>query len=209
MTHCPCGSPPQLRGQLGVDALAHEWPKSLYMLSRMYCCSLPSREDQERGSDSSPGGPQMAQENLVFEPLPAAAGPALGDPAVHGSTQPGERHPLAPRTGQTPAVGLAPERDRLSALGLSDTVVSTLQKARASSTRELYAYKWKYFQNWCMAEGHDPVYCPIAVILQFLQDLLEAGKSPSTLKVYKQPYLLAMFPLTQYPRALIFRRPVF
>ncbi|MGH0128314.1 UNVERIFIED_CONTAM: hypothetical protein FKN15_038209 [Acipenser sinensis] len=66
---------------------------------------------------------QVAQENLVFEPLPAAAWPALGVPAAHGSLQPGERHPLAPRTGQTPAVGLAPERDRLSALGFSDALV--------------------------------------------------------------------------------------
>ncbi|MGH0138076.1 UNVERIFIED_CONTAM: hypothetical protein FKN15_078038 [Acipenser sinensis] len=87
------------------------------------------------------------QENLIFEPLPAAAGPALGDPTAQGSPQSDARHPLAPRTGQTPAVGMAPEQDRLSALGLSDAVVSTLQNYRASSTRALYAYKWRYFQS--------------------------------------------------------------
>ncbi|MGH0135924.1 UNVERIFIED_CONTAM: hypothetical protein FKN15_061919 [Acipenser sinensis] len=74
----------------------------------------------------------MAQETLVFEPLPAAAGPALGD---HGSPQSGKRHSLAPRTGQTPAVGLVPERDRLSALGLSDAV--SLKRRRALTEEEI------------------------------------------------------------------------
>ncbi|MGH0128823.1 UNVERIFIED_CONTAM: hypothetical protein FKN15_036369 [Acipenser sinensis] len=60
----------------------------------------------QRGSDISPGVPQMAQENLVFKPLPAATGPALGDPTAYGSPHPGERHLLTPRTMQTPAVGL-------------------------------------------------------------------------------------------------------
>ncbi|MGH0120331.1 UNVERIFIED_CONTAM: hypothetical protein FKN15_064791 [Acipenser sinensis] len=35
-----------------------------------------------------------------------------------------------------------------------------------------------------MARGHDPVYCSIAIILQFLQDLLQVGRSTSTMKVY-------------------------
>ncbi|MGH0121209.1 UNVERIFIED_CONTAM: hypothetical protein FKN15_071549 [Acipenser sinensis] len=43
----------------------------------------------------------------------------MGDPATTESPQSGERH--------SPTMGLALERNRLSALGLSDTVVSTLQ----------------------------------------------------------------------------------
>ncbi|MGH0174263.1 UNVERIFIED_CONTAM: hypothetical protein FKN15_067613 [Acipenser sinensis] len=155
MTHCPlwfslhcCGGP------LGIDALAHEWPKDTLVCipANTVAPGLP-RESSERRDDSSPGGPQMAQENLVCKPLPAAARSALGDHAAHGSPQSGERQSLAPRTGQTPTVGLTPEQDPLSTLELLDTVVSTLQNARASSTGALHAYKWKYFQNWCMTRG--------------------------------------------------------
>ncbi|MGH0165117.1 UNVERIFIED_CONTAM: hypothetical protein FKN15_048328 [Acipenser sinensis] len=104
-------------------------------------------ESTVRRSDSSLGGPQMAQENLFFKPLPAAARPALGYPTVHGSPQSDERHPLALSTRQTPTVGLAPERDCLSALGLSDAVVSTLQNARAFFKRSLYAGNQGYIHT--------------------------------------------------------------
>ncbi|MGH0153922.1 UNVERIFIED_CONTAM: hypothetical protein FKN15_027232 [Acipenser sinensis] len=76
----------------------------------------------------------MAQENLVFNPLPAAARPAQGGPAMPGYPQSGDRHSLAHRAGQIAIMCLAPEQDRLSTLGLSDVVVGTLQNARPSST---------------------------------------------------------------------------
>ncbi|MGH0175127.1 UNVERIFIED_CONTAM: hypothetical protein FKN15_071094 [Acipenser sinensis] len=59
-----------------------------------------------------------------------------GTPAMSGT-----RHPLAPRAGQTPTVGLAPELDHLSTSGLSDAVVSTLQNARASSRGALHVFR--------------------------------------------------------------------
>ncbi len=43
------------------------------------------------------------------------------------------------------------------------------------STRRLYAYKWSVFSAWCLNHG---------VVLSFLQELLETGHSPSTLKVF-------------------------
>ncbi|MGH0152174.1 UNVERIFIED_CONTAM: hypothetical protein FKN15_047486 [Acipenser sinensis] len=77
---------------------------------------------------------------------------------------------------QTALAVLGDIEDRWTALGLSDAVVGTLHNARAASTRSLYTYKWKYFQNWCLNLGHDPISCPMPVILQFLQELLDAGK---------------------------------
>ena len=91
---------------------------------------------------------------------------------------------MAPEPQAHAAMGLAPEQEHLSALGLSTAVISTIQSARAPSTRSQYTYKWQLFQDWCLSEGHDPISCPKAVILQFLQKLLDEGKSPSTLKVY-------------------------
>ncbi|MGH0132978.1 UNVERIFIED_CONTAM: hypothetical protein FKN15_020896 [Acipenser sinensis] len=70
-------------------------------------CSLSS----SRGV-SSLSGPQVIQENLVLDPVSAVTRPALGDPTAYGSPESGERHSLEPGTGQVPAMGLAPERDR-------------------------------------------------------------------------------------------------
>ncbi|XP_034780644.2 uncharacterized protein LOC117973223, partial [Acipenser ruthenus] len=133
---------------------------------------------------SSSSGPKVAQEDMVCDPVPDAGRPALGDPASPGSPHSGTGLPLAPESGQVPVVALAPERDRWLALGLSDAVVSAMQNARADSTRSVYTRKWKRFQAWCLARSHDPVACPMPVILQFLQELFDAGRSPSTLKVY-------------------------
>ncbi|MGH0148035.1 UNVERIFIED_CONTAM: hypothetical protein FKN15_011787 [Acipenser sinensis] len=111
-----------------------------------------------QGTESS----QVAQENMVCDPVPAAVRPALGDPTSSGSPLSGTELPLAPGSGQVPVVGLVPERDRWLALGLSDRFVSTMQNARADSTRLVYTYKWKCIQAWCLARSHDPATCPIA-----------------------------------------------
>lgn len=68
--------------------------------------------------------------------------------------------------------------------GLPTNVVETIQSARAPSTRGLYALKWRVFENWCRHKALLPYQCPISGILTFLQELLEEGRSHSTLKVY-------------------------
>ncbi len=59
-----------------------------------------------------------------------------------------------------------------------------VSQARASSTRCFHALKWSVFSTWCATRGKDPVSCDILVILSYLQELLDKGRSPSTLKVY-------------------------
>ncbi|KAK7899531.1 hypothetical protein WMY93_020384 [Mugilogobius chulae] len=54
--------------------------------------------------------------------------------------------------------------------------------ARAPSTRAAYSYRWGVFQSWCRAKEHDALSCTAPVILRFLQEALEKGKSPSTLR---------------------------
>ena len=56
--------------------------------------------------------------------------------------------------------------------------------ARAPSTRLQYANKWKLFSNWCAARAVDPVHCAVTTVLEFLQSLLDSGRSHSTLRVY-------------------------
>ncbi len=65
-----------------------------------------------------------------------------------------------------------------------ESVQNTITQARAPSTRRLYALKWSVFAAFCSTRGTDPVFCDISLILSFLQELLDKGRSPSTFKVY-------------------------
>ena len=94
----------------------------------------------------------------------------------------GTRHDLASPAGAVAAV--APERSRLLASGLSDSVVATIPSARAVSTRSLYMLEWRRFEQWCVARERDPINCALSIILEFLQQLFDEGKAASTLKVY-------------------------
>lgn len=50
--------------------------------------------------------------------------------------------------------------------------------------RHIYTLKWKVFVNWCVSRHEDLASCDILTILTFLQERLDAGSTPSTLKVY-------------------------
>jgi hypothetical protein len=63
-------------------------------------------------------------------------------------------------------------------------VLNTISEARAPSTRRLYALKWAFFSSWCSKKHLNPESCEISGVLSFLHELLDAGCSPSTLKVY-------------------------
>ncbi|XP_051980853.1 uncharacterized protein LOC127642225 [Xyrauchen texanus] len=87
-------------------------------------------------------------------------------------------------TGQGGPLGLARERANLNTLGLPPRVVATIQCARASSTRSLYDCKWRVFEEWCEGRRVTSYQCSITDILCFLQDLMDKGRSFSTIKVY-------------------------
>ncbi len=82
------------------------------------------------------------------------------------------------------AVGSAPLGSRWESVDLSESILNIISQARAPSTRCLYALKWSVFSSWCTTRGEDPVSCDISVILSFLQELLDKGRSPAMLKVY-------------------------
>lgn len=81
-------------------------------------------------------------------------------------------------------MGLARERLNLSSTGLPDSVIATIQSARAASTRCAYDGKWRAFEEWCVNSGHVALNSPVPVILTFLQGLLDKGLAFSTIKVY-------------------------
>ena len=67
---------------------------------------------------------------------------------------------------------------------LPEGVVNTIAQSRAPSTRRLYASKWSVFNKWCAEKSLNSQSCGVPQVLNFLQELLDAGRSPSTLKVY-------------------------
>ncbi len=52
-----------------------------------------------------------------------------------------------------------------------ERVLNTMTEARAPSTRRLYALKWSVFLAWC--QDLDPVTSDVAVVLSFLQEMLD------------------------------------
>ncbi len=64
-------------------------------------------------------------------------------------------------------------------------MLNTISEARAPSTRRLYALKWSVFSTWCLNRGENPSTSELAVVLSFLQELLDKGRSHSTLKVFE------------------------
>ncbi|CAM4284410.1 unnamed protein product [Leuciscus chuanchicus] len=96
-----------------------------------------------------------------------------------------------PLSGQGLDLASAPRAVVPSCLGhqrvpadLPSGVLNTITQARAPSTRRLYSSKWSVFSSWCTARGMSPPDCGVTEVLSFLQELLDKGRSPSTLKVY-------------------------
>ncbi|KAL0185441.1 hypothetical protein M9458_021138, partial [Cirrhinus mrigala] len=148
------------------DALAHDWPNLL----------LQGTETQ-----APSGGPSLEKPALVLRTVPAARSSPLAHSPEMGPPLSGERDNMAP---PAQAVGPAPLVSGREPVNLSESVLNTISQARASSTRRLYALKWSVFSAWCSTRGEDSISCDISVILSFLQELLDKGRSPSTLKVY-------------------------
>ncbi len=89
---------------------------------------------------------------------------------------------MASFPGQAEIVHLAPGVERMlsqCSVGVRNMGMS----ARAPSTCRTYASKWKQFVYWCSDRALSPTDCPISVVLDFLQYLLDAVRSPGTLKV--------------------------
>ncbi len=88
---------------------------------------------------------------------------------------------MAPLTRAVGSLHLAAQREPT---GLPERVLNTISEARAPSTRRLYALKWSVFSTWCLNRGENPSASELAVVLSFLQELLDKGHSHSTLKVF-------------------------
>ncbi len=130
----------------------------------LHCASTGRQAYQGTGSQGAIGGPLVEEPTLVVRA--ARARVPLGISSLRRTEQYGT---LDPSCG-------------LSTFGCS--VLNTISEARAPSTRRLYALKWSVFSTWCLNRGENPSTSELAVVLSFLQELLDKGRSHSTLKVF-------------------------
>ncbi len=165
-------------GSLGQDALSHEWP-DLRLSSTSSSLVCP-----DAGAGETPKTPvsgSLLASNALVQPSintdnwsSSAAASSEGSAVTNG----GSVVTSFPR--QAEIVHLTPGVERMlsqCSAGVRNTVIS----ARAPSTCRTYASKWKQFVSWCTDRALSPTDCLISVVLDFLQYLLDTGRSPVTL----------------------------
>ncbi len=126
----------------------------------------------------------LAQPDLVLGIHAPRDSPSLAHSSEEGPAFSETRLPLAPMSRPLEASCLVPRWDAEVLGDLPQSVVNTINSARAPSTRHLYALKWNLFIDWCSSQREDPWRCPVRVMLSFLHEGLDRRLSPSTLKVY-------------------------
>ncbi|XP_058021205.1 uncharacterized protein LOC131189221 isoform X1 [Ahaetulla prasina] len=77
---------------------------------------------------------------------------------------------------------LAVVRRLLREVDVSPRIIRTLQSARRASTNRIYDATWARFASWCSKRNLAPTEASTSRILDFLQDGLDAGLSPNTLR---------------------------
>ncbi len=136
---------------------------------------------QGTGSQGAIGGPLVEEPTLVVRADSATDSSPLARAPETGSPLSGERNNMAPSTRAVGSLHLAAQWEPT---GLPERVLNIISEARAPSTRRLYALKWSVFSTWCLNRGENPSTSELAVVLSFLQELLDKGRSHSTLKVF-------------------------
>ncbi|XP_034396385.1 uncharacterized protein LOC117735684 [Cyclopterus lumpus] len=136
------------------------------------------------GPQSFDGGPVVASQDLVSPVAQTLPRDAMAPPRQEGPPIAARGSDLASRPQPPLSVGLAVAGPNRLLSGCTELVRKTILNARVPSTCLQYECRWRLFSDWCVGHNEDPVQCPVPVILEFLQSLLEKGRSPSTLRVY-------------------------
>ncbi len=161
------------------------------MARQPFVCLSSTPSDSPRTPEGPSGESQglargsfLAGEKLV----PIAAQPLSHDAVApsrqEGSPVPVRRACVAPQPTTSSTVCLAAGGPEPLLNSCAEPVRRTILNARAPSTRLQYENRWKLFSAWCIDRDEDPVHCSVPTVLDFLQSLLDEGRSYSTLKVY-------------------------
>ncbi|XDV36877.1 hypothetical protein PO909_006592 [Leuciscus waleckii] len=182
------GRPLRLRRQLSLPNLflkePTSGPASPFCISPGLDAPPGHRTDQEHQLRSPTFSPPPAYPDLVPRANATVCDSSVANPAEERPPCAGKQDYLAPPSrlvGPPCTPCMATQRVPRD---LPEGVLNTIMEARAPSTRRLYHLKWSVFSSWCLARNLDPHTCEVPTVLSFLQELLDAGHSPSTLKVY-------------------------
>ncbi len=167
------------RGGCSGKQMAPSTPVCIYTFPTAACS--PGQGENVEGQ-SPAGGTRLASTVMVSGSNRFAERVAMASPSQTGHAVSGPRSDLPAEFREVQVARLATRRE--SARNLGEAVLTTLQAAKAPSTRRLYASRWGRFSRWCQSMEIDPFSCEVDSILLFLQFLLETGVTESTLRGY-------------------------
>ncbi|XP_040297230.1 uncharacterized protein LOC121008634 [Bufo bufo] len=129
---------------------------------------------------TNPDNPLLAQEKLVLPLESPQRGSSSPSTSKAGPSKSGTY--FSPRPENTKVNSLDSEESNLLNFGLSKKVVNTLLLSRKQSTNDKYQKIWKKFADWS-GTSFNQFRANISLILDFLQEGLDLGLSPNTLRV--------------------------
>ncbi|XP_026528129.1 uncharacterized protein LOC113415103 [Notechis scutatus] len=168
-----------------------------------------NQESTDSKGGSSVGSILLAQASLVRRPDGPVSCQTLENSPTQDLPQPGPNR--APRSSLVSVDRLALERGILKREKFSTKVIQTIQAARRPSMTRIYKATWKIFCSWCAGHQLEPSGVSVAKVLEFLQDGLDKGLVPNTLKRQVAALTLVISvkgstSLSQHPRVKAFLR---
>lgn len=137
-------------------------------------------DDSSRGAPDAVGGRVLSSGDMVAAAPQTFSRTAMAPSRQDRSSLSVGRLDLASQTPTCLAVRLATEGFEQLPTDVSDPVRQTILNTRALSTRQLYDNRWRLFSQWCFARKVDPVSCSVYTVLEFLQSLLDMGRTPDS-----------------------------
>ncbi|XP_029441869.1 uncharacterized protein LOC115081586 [Rhinatrema bivittatum] len=137
---------------------------------------------KNRGSSgaSNSRGAGVAQAAVVRRSPPCGGGSAS---SRSSATSPPSSSNIFRSGRSLLSCGLAFERRKLRRRGYPEPAISTLLRARNTSTSVTYVWVWKVFEEWCDSHTIQSTQASVAQILFFLQAGLDLGMAYNSLRV--------------------------
>ena len=175
---------------------------------------LPGENQQGEGGGS---GNSSSVEQPGMVPIITPESTGCTDPASQHNghhTEPSGRATPTGSGGSPPASRMACIRQSYGSKGLSDRVVSIMQKSWRKSTESAYSSVWRQWSSWCDQQQVDPVSAPLNMVLDYLTELYEEGKQYRTINTARSAISMTHDPVDgwkvgQQPLTIRFLKGIF
>jgi len=133
--------------------------------------SANSPQNSSREPQDAPRGTELARETFVSNVMPASQWGALESTQEAGPAPSVAGADLALKPRSVTVLCLAAKEPELLLNSCDVKVQNTILNSRAPSTRNIYACRWKLFNDWCTPRSLVPDHCPVPMVLCLLQSL--------------------------------------